>query len=171
MDITDSWDTGRTKTGIDRTVPVHPELLPHLAAYRGAWAQQFGVPPGEVIAHCPAPKLPPGFLFPAPLRRGGYTMPNNQAIAQQMRRLLRDAEIRFPDDEHPDLRRRRPLRPTHLLRHTFITLASEAGVSPLAVERIAGHSFGGRSKTTARYRHLQLPFLQEEVAKLRIVPA
>lgn len=54
----------------------------------------------------------------------------------------------------------------HDLRHTFATLATEAGVSPDVVRLTLGH-LGG---VTAIYQHLSLEAMRRELSRLSIVP-
>ncbi len=48
LDIVTSYDTGRTKTGKPRTLPVHPTLSALLSEWRlSGWAEAFGRPPKD----------------------------------------------------------------------------------------------------------------------------
>ena len=58
-----------------------------------------------------------------------------------------------------------PLR-GHDLRHTFATLATEAGVAPDVVRMTLGHAGG----VTASYQHLSLEAHRRELSRLSIVP-
>jgi len=53
----------------------------------------------------------------------------------------------------------------HLLRHTFGSLAAEAGMNPYALQRIMGHS--NIETTNKIYTHVGLDFVGEEARKIR----
>ncbi len=53
----------------------------------------------------------------------------------------------------------------HLLRHTFLTLAAEKGISPHALQQIAGHS--SIETTNKIYTHVRQDFVRDEVEKIK----
>lgn len=53
----------------------------------------------------------------------------------------------------------------HLLRHTFLSLAAESGVSPHALQQIAGHS--SIETTNKIYTHVGRDFVRDEVKKIK----
>lgn len=157
MKVDDSYDTGSTKTGAERTLPIHPAVFPRLERHLAA------LPPD-----CP-------WVFPAERRTRngkqvvGWRMmrPNDRAPMAMMRPLLEQVGVVFTAAGEA----RKGEHPLHLVRHSFITHATRCGVNPVAVEVIAGHRYGG-SQTTAKYLHLagDLDFLRTELAKLTYAP-
>lgn len=53
----------------------------------------------------------------------------------------------------------------HLLRHTFLTLAAEKGISPHALQQIAGHS--SIETTNKIYTHVRRDFVRDEIEKIK----
>ena len=76
---------------------------------------------------------------------------------------------KFPHDLRADLRRSGVDAPAeirgHDLRHTFATLATEAGVASDVVRMTLGHAGG----VTASYQHLSLEARRRELSRLSIV--
>jgi integrase len=108
--VATSYDEGRTKTGIERWMPVHPTLASMLAAWRlGGWAQVFGRPPSDGDLVCPVP--------PTEKRRGRRRPAGALRTKDWARkRLVVDLAVL-------GLRRRRG----HDLRRTGISLAQDGG--------------------------------------------
>jgi integrase len=51
----------------------------------------------------------------------------------------------------------------HSLRHTFVSMSIDAGVNPLLVQRIVGHS---SASMTDRYYHADRKAVEEGIAKM-----
>lgn len=144
IEVKTSYDTGSTKTGKARVVPIHPELLLVLKS----WQEK-----------CPTPE---GLVFPVRhqdrrRRQLGWRMGNQNDMAG-LAKVLKAAKVDIPK-----------LHPWHVFRHTWATLAIEAGMARDAVEMILGHRSGG-SATTSGYLHSDLPYLTRELAKLTLTP-
>jgi len=119
-----SYDTGETKTGVERWVPIHPALAAILAEWKlSGWAREFGRAPTAtdiVVPHVMPTNRGPRIEF------GGM-----RADHDNYKRLLRDlAMLGF--------RRRR----FHDLRRTMITLAREGGADR-EILRLVTHGASG----------------------------
>ncbi len=99
------------------------------------------------------PETTEGLVFPVASGRMG-----RRQDGRKVRRILQAAGVPA-DHDHP----------WHAMRHTFATLALEAGASLDAISRILGHS-GGGSAVTRGYTHVSVEYLAREIEKLRLVP-
>ena len=119
-----SYDTGETKTGVERWVPVHPALAAILAEWKlSGWAREFGrAPTAEDIV---VPHTQPTNAGPR-VEKGGMRSPNTS-----LKRLMIDlGQLGF--------RRRR----FHDLRRTMVTLAREGGADR-EILRLVTHGASG----------------------------
>lgn len=108
-------DTGDTKTGVVRAVPLHPELVQILTTWRAMWPGLFGRDPTDGDP-----------LFPARYSRGAVSRRSpDQAY---FRRLLEQAGL--------------PVITPHGLRRTGAQLYRNAGVAPRDVQCLLGHDDG-----------------------------
>jgi integrase len=108
--VTTSYDLGRTKTGVERWMPVHPALARLLAEWRlGGWARTFGRPPTDDDLVLPVP--------PTPTRRGRRRPAGALRTKDWARKRL------VVDLAALGLR----LRRGHDLRRTGISLAQDGG--------------------------------------------
>lgn len=169
--VSRSHERDTTKNGDARRIPIVDELLPllepHLATVR----------PGELV-------------FPG--RRGNllsrtHHLPRNLRADMAAAGIVDAWEERcrcgwkrsvMASEGHPDAGRCpscggkthvvgvAPDIRGHDLRHTFATLATEAGVSPDVVRLTLGHHGG----ITSIYQHLSLEAQRRELARLSIVP-
>ena len=153
LSIVTSYDTGRTKTGDGRLVPVHPTLAAILAEWRlGGWAAMMGRPPESDDLIVPLP-FDEARKQARPNPRGGRMRDKN------------DSWKRWKSDLATlGLRHRR----LHDLRATFVTLTLDDGAEPHVLERVThvpkrgASAFGGYSRP-------QWETVCREVAKLRVV--
>ena len=135
--------SGPTKTDRPRTIPMHSELKSMLHAWRPSCPQTE-----EGIV---APFFSAGCFRPA--------VKGDARFAAELRKVLRAAGCRADF-----------FRPWHAFRHTFATLFLESGGAQAALERILGHTISG-NRITARYVHIDLPFLARELGRLSLQPA
>lgn len=222
-----SYD-GPTKTKKKRKVPIHPELLPILRAWRDECPQndealvfpvamkasRWHATPSPALASPEGPDLVRGTQaaalvgLPAPtfhqrlrddpklgaLRIGSGAQTRfkrSELLAWAVANVAPREKIRgwrMGDEGDmeglPDLLRAAgchvPLveannrdpseRAWHATRHTFITLATEAGVAGVAIEQVVGHTGRERSRMTMGYTHVGLPFLLNELCRLTLRP-
>jgi integrase len=141
--VSRSWSTkrgamGPTKTGVIRRVPVHPELRHLLVAHRGLWRRSFGRAP-----------RPDDLLFPRSWHGGPCPQHQPQVLRAWKRDLIAIGLA---------------ARPLHATRHTFLTLAVEAGAS----ESAAFACTHGDASIRGVYRHWQWPTLCEAVALIPV---
>lgn len=116
----------RAKQGEPRTVPMEPELLERLKAYRATLSDR------AVLA------------FPNRARSKDYSV--TRAFTDWLRGLLKSADIeRVTDDGVID---------THALRHTYCTRLIRAGMSVSMVAKLSGHR--NHQTLNAIYSHLKL---------------
>jgi integrase len=147
MTVATSYDTGRTKTGVERRVPIHPTLAAMLAEWRLAgWPVAFGRQPGPDDR-----VLPVTAAANRGRRRAAGSMRDKHYIRH---RLLADLALL-------GFRQRRG----HDLRRTFVSLAREDGAAP-DVLRLATHA--PSSDMLDLYTSVPWERLCGEVAKLRI---
>lgn len=91
-------------------------------------------------------------------RHSGYLTVNSEtgkpfySIRKALMRAAKTAEVNRDIDHH-------------LLRHTFLTLAAENGISPHALQQIAGHS--SIETTNKIYTHVRRDFVRDEVEKIK----
>lgn len=118
-----------TKTGAVREVPLHPTLAAELARWREGWATEYGRAPlpGDLIVPTHGTTGRPG----RPARVAGAGSPLDQ---QQVHRALQRDLLACGIDAHR----------VHDLRHTFVSLCADAGMSADVVTRWT-HAAGGVS--------------------------
>jgi integrase len=139
IDVLHSYG-GVPKDGEKRHLPMHPELVRILRAWRDA---------------CPA--TPQRLVFPvlgprAGRKTGGYRM-GAKEDTHGLIELLLAADCHLPTDGHP----------WHMLRHSFAANAVMSGASLYAVQRLLGHS---SPTMTQRYAHLAPDFMAGELSRL-----
>jgi len=145
--VATSYDTGRTKTGQARHMPVHPTLAAILAEWRlGGWPAMQGRPPepDDLVAPTPAPKNRGPRVAKGSMRSDGYSY----------KRLVGDLATL-------GLRHRRG----HDLRRTFITLARTDGARRDILE-LCTHT--PERRTIDLYTSFPWESLCAEVAKLNV---
>lgn len=131
-----------TKSGKPRVIPLHPELLPILRAWREM-----------------CPQTPEGHVFPICVMNTWRAATNSdERPADLLRTVLQRAHCRS------DFK-----RPWHALRHTFATQFIEQHGSSAALERLLGHSTSG-NRVTAGYVNVDLRFLATELARISLRP-
>lgn len=147
MAVATSYDTGRTKTGVERRVPIHPTLAAMLAEWRlTGWPLAFGRQPG------PDDRVLP---VTTPTNRGRRRVAGSMRDKHYIRhRLLADLALL-------GFRHRRG----HDLRRTFVSLAREDGAAP-DVLRLVTHA--PSSDVLDLYTSVPWERLCGEVAKLRV---
>lgn len=111
LSIARTYQSKRTKTKVTRPVPVHPQLLRMLTAWRALWPQIYGREPE-----------PDDFVVPTRTMRP--VDPSDAVIAMKLD--LTALELRLDAGEHRD-------RGGHDLRAWFITSALADGAAPDAL--------------------------------------
>lgn len=91
-----------------------------------------------------------GFVFPG---RADRRINRDYKLPRRLREDLRRAGVEAPEGFR-----------AHDLRHTFATLATEAGVAPDAIRLTLGHAGG----VTASYQHISLAAHRRELSKLTL---
>lgn len=147
IEVQTSYATGSTKTGQARTVPVHPELLPILRAWR---------------ERCPTGSAPDAVVFPVPVPGGGWRMGAPGCLAP-IRSMLTKEKIPIP------------ARPWHACRHSLATHMLEASGNEHAVSLMLGHmTMGVRTtgaRTTRGYTHASVAYIYRELCRMTLLPA
>lgn len=135
---------GKTKSGVPRSIPVHPTLAKLLAAWKlGGWTATYGTRP-----------TPDDLIVPT--RNGTARQP-----AESQAALLADlATLGLRTRAGADRNRR-----GHDLRRTFITLAQVDGARRDLLEAV---THGPRGDIISVYSTFPWPALCGEVAKLKI---
>jgi integrase len=146
--VATSYDSGMTKTGEERWMPIHPALASLLAEWRlGGWARAFGRPPGPEDLVVPAPAEP------------GRKGPHLALGAMRDRHYARKRLL--VDLERLGFR----LRRAHDLRRTGISLARGDGADRELLRR-GSHAAPG--DVMSLYTSPEWEALCREVGKLRI---
>lgn len=136
--VATSYNTGRTKTGVERRAPVHPTLAAILAEWRlSGWAEMFGRQPE-----------PDDLVIP---RRLDGLMHSKSSIGHRLALDLRNLGLRH--------------RRGHDLRSTFVSLAREDGAAP-DVLRLVTHA--PSRDILDLYTRVPWERLCTEVAKIRV---
>lgn len=136
-----SFDTGQTKTGDVRSVPIHPTLAALLAEWRGhGWAEAMGRGPEADDLVCPLPKTK---------RRPSGAMRTNTGNLKHLHRDLETLGFRA--------------RRVHDLRRTFISLARADGADKHILRR-ATHK--ASRDVMEGYTTFEFEVVCREVAKL-----
>ena len=91
-----------------------------------------------------------GLVFPG---RAGRRLHRDYKLPRRLREDLKRAGVETPEGFR-----------AHDLRHTFATLATEAGVAPDAIRLTLGHAGG----VTASYQHISLAAHRRELSKLTL---
>lgn len=145
LHIWTSYGRGRTKTGVERLMPVHPLLAEILREWRSeGWASLMGraPEPGDLI-------LP----LPATTRREAEAMRTKQFTYKRAQRHLKALGWR-------------PRR-VHDLRRTFLSLAQEDGAEPHILKR---GTHAPPKDVISLYTSIEWARLCREVAKLTLAP-
>ncbi len=138
-----SYDTGSTKTGDTRSVPIHPTLAALLAEWRGhGWAEELGRQPGPDDLVAPTPKT-------------------SRSDAGAMRVVTRTLKLLHRDLATLGFRERR----VHDLRRTFISLARTDGAEKSILKR-ATHK--APRDVMEGYTTFEFEVLCREVLKLNL---
>lgn len=138
-----SYDTGTTKTGDTRSVPIHPTLAALLAEWRGhGWADVMGRQPGPDDLVVPSPKT-------------------TRTDAGAMRVVTRTLKLLHRDLDALGLRHRR----VHDLRRTFISLARTDGADKSILRR-ATHK--APRDVMEGYTSFEFEVVCREIAKLNL---
>lgn len=149
-----SWSCRRqcltpTKTGVARSVPVHPKLFALLETWRREQRHRLRRPVADTDLICPR----------TPLRwfEGGVYW-GQTTLLRRWHEVLERAGV-----AHPATGPRR----LHAARHTFASLLVRAGAAERSVRAIT-HDSTADGSTFARYVHLDWSSLCEAVLKLEI---
>lgn len=103
----------KTKTDVERTIPIHDALVEE-----------------GLLAFCE--KAPDGYLFVGDTpQKPGSTRTQQEQRASELAEWTRE-QVKLDDD----------ISPNHGWRHTFITRAEEAGIKKRYVNKICGHNHG-----------------------------
>lgn len=152
--IESSWSCRRqclasTKTGVARSVPVHPRLLALLETWRREQRHRLRRPVADTDLICPR----------TPLRwfEGGVYW-GQTTLLRRWHEVLERAGV-----AHPATGPRR----LHAARHTFASLLVRAGAAERSVRAITHDSTNDRS-VFSRYVHLDWPSLCEAVLRLEV---
>lgn len=135
--VYDTYMIGGSKTeaGKNRIIPILPEIKPYVDSFNRGH---------DNLIH-----------------RDGKSMSANYAREYWFYRCLADLGILSPDELPPN---GTPRITPHFSRHTFSTLAKEAGVDEKAIARIVGHTTF--ATTDKHYVELQADYLREELLKM-----
>lgn len=151
LQIITSYDTGRTKTGAPRLVPVHPTLAAILAEWLlSGWEKMMG-----------RPWTPEDLLVPMP--PADWDRKRNKSGAVGMRDKTYSFKRLRSDLQSLGLRHRRG----HDLRRTFVSLARTDDARKDILSLIT-HNPGMSGSSIDLYTTFSWPALCEEVAKLDV---
>lgn len=166
-----SHERETTKNGDARQIPIVDELmpliLPHLTTIPGG-ALVFPGRSGKMLSrthHLPrnlhADLAASGVVdsWEQKCRCGWHEVSSASAGRPDPRRCPNCGRKVWTVGIPPDIR-------GHDLRHTFATLATEAGVAPDVIRLTLGHHGG----ITAVYQHISLEAMRRELSRLSIVP-
>lgn len=171
-----SWDSDYTKGGRVRQVPVHPELVPFLAAAMEASPSELVFPREDGSMHSLNIDLP-GLLRSAMVRAGMvrgwvHTCRRCKQKGVKVEVKAQDAELRHCPTDDCGMR----LWPVaikrterfHDLRHTTAALLLKIGTPLAIVQKLVGHS--DPAITTEIYGHLEAEDARAYLEKLSFSP-